>query len=52
MVRFVLFTMVFSALVPLIYLGWLWMTGKKWPEAAFEPRAEDRSLPAAAHGRP
>jgi hypothetical protein len=37
MVRFVLFTMVFSALVPLIYLGWLWMTGKKWPEAAFDP---------------
>jgi hypothetical protein len=34
MVRFILLTILLSALAPLIYMSWLWSTGKKWPEEA------------------
>jgi hypothetical protein len=32
MLGFILLTILFSALAPLVYLSWLWSTGKKWPE--------------------
>jgi hypothetical protein len=31
--RFVVLTILITALIPLIYLSWLWATRKKWHEA-------------------
>ena len=42
--RFVLMTILITALLPLIYLCWLWMTGKKWQRS--EPERPDGALPA------
>lgn len=32
MLPFLLLTILLSAVVPLVYLSWLWSTGRKWPE--------------------
>jgi hypothetical protein len=32
MLRFLVLMILFSALAPLLYLSWLWSTGRKWPE--------------------
>lgn len=32
MLPFLLLTILFSALAPLVYLSWLWSTGRNWPE--------------------
>jgi hypothetical protein len=32
MLRFLLVTILLSAIAPLVYLSWLWSTGRKWPE--------------------
>lgn len=40
LVLFAVLTLIFSAVVPLIYISWLWMTRKKWPTAIAQPAIE------------
>lgn len=54
MAMFVVLTILISALFPLIYLSWLWVTKKKWHEAGLEQErgeeTEARLASAAASG--
>jgi hypothetical protein len=43
---FFVLTVLFTVVVPLIYLSWLWMTGKKWPSVETRPNGDNAQLSA------